>query len=170
MSDENTNEIQRLKQALRLPESDILLFGDGAGTCIGSSCGWFATAFLKKTSSVIEFWGGLSSGTNNVAELLPYVFAMWHLDAMVSAADKDWESRRKISVVIVSDSEVTVKCGNGEYTRRANAPLWASIRWFEEKGYQFQWVHVPRNSNVFNLKADVVAKRVRSVLNSLPQS
>jgi hypothetical protein len=75
-----------------------------------------------------------------------------------------------VRVQVVSDSELTVRCGNGRYARRANGCLWASIRWFEQNGYEIAWRHVPRNSNAWSALMDGLASRARLLMaDALPE-
>lgn len=157
-------EFEEVARHLCLPEFDVAIIGDGSGTTPGNSCGWYATAYLKKSRQLLRFWGGVSSGTNNTAELSPYVFALWHLDALARKADPGWPAGRSVRVAVVSDSELTVRCGNREYARKANLALWAAIECYERNGFELHWVHIPRNSNPFSVRADDVAGRVRLAL------
>lgn len=145
---------------LGLPKFDLLLIGDGAGTLYYKPCGWCCHAFFPQTDEVLEHRGGTSGGTNNFAELMPYVHALWHYEAAHA-------SGLITDVEIVSDSEVTVKCGNKEYTRRANASLWSAIEWFEKNGYRLHWNWVRRNSNPANHRADAVAVETRKAMEKL---
>lgn len=65
-------------------------------------------------------------------------------------------------VTLVSDSEVTVRCGNRVYARRANGCLWAAVEWFERSGYDLRWHHLPRNSDPWNGWLGEVAGMARS--------
>ena len=67
-------------------------------------------------------------------------------------------------VQIVSDSELTVRCGNGVYQRKANACLWAAVQWFELNGYLLAWRHVRRNSNAWSALMDSVAGQARRLM------
>lgn len=103
----------------------------------------------------------MTCGTNNFAELIPYVQALWfHDQRRVGAARAD----HAVRVCIVSDSEVTVCCGNGQYARRANGCLWSAVGWFEQCGYRISWHHVRRNTNLFNAFADDVAGILRQFI------
>lgn len=133
---------------------DLVLFGDGSGTVLGQPYGWFVTGFLPEKHEVFTLTGGASSGTSNFAELAPYVHALWHVDY---AGRKDVKK-----VLIVSDSELTIRCGAGEYARKKNLALWASIDWFCATGrFTLSWRHVSRNSNPLHVRADKQAGDVR---------
>lgn len=138
---------------------DYVLLGDGSGTVVGAPCAWHVFVIELKDGVEREtkvYGGGLTSGTNNVAELMPYIMALWQINPA--------GLQRQVRVLIVSDSEVTVRCGGGQYERRANAGLWASISWFESNGCHLTWKHVPRNSNPYNKSCDKRAGVVRSAM------
>ncbi len=156
--------MEQLAELLGLPPFDILLVGDGSGSTIKDPCGWYAALYAKKIGCV-EFFGGSSSGTTNQAELAPYVHAMWSVHTRV--VGQDGRLSRKVRVVIVSDSELTCRCGNRQYERRANGAFWAALDWFEGVGYCFHWHHVPRNSNPVSDKADAVAGSARKAIVSI---
>jgi ribonuclease HI len=139
---------------LSLPASDLYLLGDGSGTTADKPCGWSVFMFIELTQVVINLGGSTTHGTNNFAELMPYVHALW-------LYENSRPPGRETRVCIVSDSEVTVRCGNRVYGRKANAALWAAIDWFEASGYRLTWRHVPRNSNSLNAAADGAAGRFR---------
>jgi ribonuclease HI len=144
---------------------DLFLVGDGSGTTIDKPCGWFVWAHDRISNTVKKYFGGTNSGTNNYAELANFVHAMWAYHARLFKTPP--QDKVDIWVVIVSDSELTVRCGNRVYERKANTPLWAVFDHLESLGYKFTWHHVLRNSNPFNTEADRVAGMVRLKLTEL---
>lgn len=155
------DDIKDIAKNLGISDYDLLLIGDGSGTIHSNPCGYACVAHEKNKSSLVTHNGGNSSGTNNYAELMPYVHALWHYHY-------DRNNRKPITKVeIVSDSEVTVKCGNLEYNRTANGALWASIVWFEQNGYKIHWTHIHRNTNKFSKKCDWLAGRTRQAIDEL---
>jgi hypothetical protein len=156
---------EELAKGLGLSEYDILIVGDGSGTVADKSCGWYCLSYNKSARQVIPYFGGVSGGTNNLAELEPGIFGLWSyrqvLWSLYVRSGGNKGDFKPLRMVIVSDSEVTVRCGNKQYSRNANAPLWASIDWFERKGYTLTWFHVPRNSNPLNELCDARAGKVR---------
>lgn len=134
---------------------------DGSGMTSDKPCGW---ACLHHERGRRPFWlyGGTSHGTNNYAELEPFVHALWLFSSQHPGP-------RKVQVVCVSDSELTVRCGNRQYARNANLALWASIDHYERLGYSMRFVHVPRNSNPVNKRADALGRSVRLELEKLAQ-
>jgi ribonuclease HI len=140
-------------------EFDYIIQADGAGGTATTSCGFYALLTSTRTGRSIECYGGFSHGTNNFAELVPFVHALWKLESLNPIGAT---SPRR--VLCVSDSEVTVRCGNGQYTRKANLSLWAAIDWFVAQGYELSWKHVPRNSDKVGRQADATAKDIRAMM------
>jgi ribonuclease HI len=160
-------EFQALATALSLPPHDVMLVGDGSGTLHGKPCGWGLAGCLwdrsgpRATGEAFRLGGSLSSGTNNLAELFPFVHGLWHIDYLLGKSNMS--NRGRVSVHMVSDSEVTVRAGRGEYARNANAALWAAIDWFAAH-YDLAWHWVPRNSNALNAWCDGESRRCRVLL------
>jgi ribonuclease HI len=158
------HQLEALSCDLGLPDFDLLLVGDGSGTVYHQPAGWACVAHDRRQQQVTLHRGAATCGTNNFAELFPYVQALWH----------HHQEHRQVPAVpvcvqVVSDSELTVRCGNGLYVRRANGCLWSSVGWFEQNGYQIAWRHVPRNSNAWSALMDSLAGKARRlVLESLP--
>jgi ribonuclease HI len=152
-------ELDDLARRLVLPAFDLLLVGDGSGTVHHRPAGWACVAYDRLKQQAVLHTGAVSCGTNNLAELFPYVQALWH-----HHQNHDQVVPAPVRVQIVSDSELTVCCGNGRYARRANGALWAAVAWFEQNGYRLGWRHVPRNSNVWHALMDRLAGRSRRLL------
>ncbi len=139
---------------INIGNTDILLIGDGSGTINDKPCGWFCYAYNNIEEKINIFYGGTSGGTNNFAELFPYIQALWHFE----------QKKVFYRVEIISDSELTVKCGNGDYARNANLALWASIDCFANNGFTIHWNHIPRNSNALHKACDSGSRTLRNVL------
>lgn len=159
--------LESLARELCLADFDLLLVGDGSGTVYHQPAGWACTAYDRRKGKAVLHAGAASCGTNNFAELVPYIQALWH-----HHQDHGQEPATPVRVVIVSDSELTVRCGGGQYSRNANGCLWAAVDWFAANGYRLSWRHVRRNTNPWNAWADQLAGRARvlmqGVVNDLP--
>lgn len=130
---------------------------DGSGTVASKPFGWAAAVYEPPTGELVTLTGGGSNGTNSVAELTPFVMALWY-------CRRELELSAPARVLCVSDSEYVVRAGRGEYSRDALAELWASVEWFERNGVNFHWAWVPRNSNPVNAWADATAGDTRLVM------
>jgi ribonuclease HI len=148
-----------LNEAPPEPDWDYLVSSDGAGSTLGTSGGWYSVIADKQGNVVKELYGGLSNASNNVAELAPIVFALYYLQALHSPANGT-----RPRVLIRSDSQITVYCGEGRYERKANLFLWASIDYFQQNVFHLEWQWSRRNSNEALEKADKVAKHIRALL------
>jgi ribonuclease HI len=151
-------QAEELIKELGLHAVEYLIVADGAGGLWADSCGYQATIYGRQSRRFIDVQGSGSHGTNNYAELAPFIHAFWTLDQARGQASQ------KVAVGCVTDSEVTAYCGSGRYGRKANLSMWASIEWFEKFRFELYWRHVPRNSNPFSEYADGVAKRRRKSL------
>lgn len=164
MSNITSDKILGLSKSLQLPEFDLLLMGDGSGTQSHLPCGWAVYSYEKSTHSTLRHFGGVNHGTNNLAELAPYVHALWHHHSL-RAKTVDFAAKKSaVRVAIVSDSEVIVRCGNGSYAKNSNQAFWAALEWFTTNGYVLQFFHTRRNTNAVGTAADDLAGRVRKTL------
>jgi ribonuclease HI len=154
---EARRSLRALVRELNIGGHDLLLVGDGSGEDYLKPAGWCCIAYDRLLKRAIVHAGMVTTGTNNFAELIPYWHALWFF----SQEHKD-ERPRGYKVAIVSDSEITVRCGNKQYQRKANLSLWTAIEWFERQAYVFHWHHVRRLTNVWNKLADAVAGQIRS--------
>src|SRR4051794_13151372 len=71
-------DLESLVKHLSLPASDLLLIGDGSGTTYDQAAAWSCVAYDRRQQQVTLHTGGLSTGTNNLVELLPFIQALWH--------------------------------------------------------------------------------------------
>lgn len=165
----NKDVVESVLSTLGVADFDVAMFGDGSGNFVNTPCGWCCTLYDRASGRVWEHFGGANGGTNNYAELIPYAHALWAYHTEMYG-NQGAVPVRPVRVLVVSDSEVTVRCGSGQYARRANGSLWAFMEWFERNGYVFRWHHVSRNTNLLNARADKVAGLVRKSLEGFPAS
>lgn len=153
---EHIDSLENLVNDLGLPEFDLLLVGRGCGTVHTNSAGWSCVSYDARLQTVTLHAGATTGATCNFVELYPYVHALWSYQN-----DHPKEIGRVHRVSIISDSEVTVRCGNGQYRRRANGCLWAAIEYFERSGYVIDWRHVRHGSNDWNAFVHATAGAAR---------
>lgn len=148
--------VKKLVNELSLASYDILLIGDGSGTVFDDASGWSCFIYDFVKDSLTNIAGGATIGTNNHAELVPYINALWY----------DFYQGPKTFpryVEIISDSELTVRAGKREYSRSYAEILWASIDKAEALGYKINWNHIRRNTNDISTKCDEIAKQLRKI-------
>lgn len=145
-----------LVRTLNLRGYDVLVVADGSGTR-GRPYGWAYLIHSPGAAPALVLGGG-TYGSNNVAELEPFVHALDFLgDGRVAG----------VRVACVTDSEVTARGGRGEYARTANRHLWASVGRYESLGVEFDWRHLPRNSHALHKLLDDQSRRVRKTFEQL---
>jgi ribonuclease HI len=164
LTGEAVDSLEALAEQLNLSDFDLLLVGDGSGTVYHQPAGWACVSYDRTLREAYVHTGAVSCGTNNFAELAPFVQALWYHHQAIHPLTSD-----PLRVTIISDSEVTVRCGNRQYARNANGSLWAAIAWFEEHGFDLNWRHIPRNSNAWAAWVDFVAKTGRCTMEELLQ-
>lgn len=162
-------ELSRLLAEHRVKEWDYVVVGDGSGSVRGRSCGWGVMIFrhdLVRHAIDLDkptiLSGGLSDGTNNVAELMAYVTAMTLLaDDERHRFDK-YRQHRIAQVHIFTDSDYCVKCGPSTRTAGLNhAAMWAGLDAVARCGLILHWHHVPRDTDRFNRNCDALSKNAR---------
>jgi ribonuclease HI len=150
-------ELESFAVKLNLPECNLLLIGDGSGSTGDKPCGFACIAYDFTTKQYVVHEGGFNHGTNNFAELMPYIHALWW-DHQYYLRGELYEERK---VEIISDSELIVKQGNKEYLRTGNGALWGAIDELVWLDYRIHWNHVLRNTNEFSTLCDKLSKENR---------
>jgi ribonuclease HI len=157
-------KLEELAQQLSLPHFDLLLTGDASGTILDKSCGFACIAYSRGLNNnkeyVVLHKGAINHGTNNFAELIPYVHALYY-DMYVNKMLDIRKGMRNRIAHVVSDSELIVRQGNKQYQREANLPFWAAIDSFTQLKYVIHWTHIRRLSNQFNKLCDRIAGEER---------
>jgi ribonuclease HI len=159
-------DLEDLAAALNLPVYDLLLVGDGSGTVAHRPCGSACVAYYKDLDTAKYFSSAFSHGSNNFAELVPYVHALQYdyNQRQFNATMRFKSVKSYPRVEIVTDSELTCKQGNKEYARNANTALWAAVDYFALIGYKIHWNWVARNSNPVNTICDEQSGKMRKLM------
>ena len=158
-----SSRLDTFLQAQRIVPSewDLLLFGDGSGGgwAIGGAFVVFMVDKRLPTREVLV--GGWSKTTVNRMELGAYTEALsFHYHNLLKGVITD----PPYNVWAFTDSELTAKCGSGQYVRKANADLWNTVDWYETRGYRIHWRHLKRNTTDFHASADAAAGKIRRAL------
>jgi ribonuclease HI len=148
-------------RGIKYDEYDLFLFGDGSGLTweIG---GGFATFIVDRNKQLRKHMiGARTLSTVNRMELSAYTEALsYHYECVMDRKIQ----KPPYKVVVLTDSELTERVGNGVYSRKANGDLWQVIDWFTTRGYRIRWVWVPRNSTPYHELADYLAGAARRAL------
>lgn len=117
------------------------------GSCLGNPGpgGWAFIGLDDK--KVIKISGGEKHTTNNRMELLAVIKAIDHF------------RQRYSSLVVYSDSNLTIKCAEGTWKRRKNLDLWNEYdRVSKFNNIRFVWVKA-HNGDKYNEMVDILARR-----------
>lgn len=147
-------------QGLGAGEWDVALLGDGSGSCWSRPCGWCCFLADRHQDRVTTFWGGLSSGTVTLSELMPFVQALvWWADQRAP-----WLRRqlgRPLAGHVITDSQLVAGQGNGALRRKAFRELWCAVDAVEAAGCKLVWHWLPRASTEWSVAADAMARAAR---------
>ena len=134
---------------------DFLLIGDGSGTTWDKSIGFASTLVEMSSFDRTVFHGGLSHGTNNIAEIMAYFLPLQYLAK--TAGD-----RRRTVIHIFSDSQYIVEGFNGESRQeQGNRELWQAMLAVKRRGLVIRAHWVPRDSVALQQLADTLAGQMR---------
>lgn len=134
---------------------DLLIVGDGSGTRASTPCGWSCLMYDRVAGELSHHYGATSHGTNNFAELMPCLNALWAHQARSDGTPR--------TVGVVTDSEWFALCWDGTYERRQNLSLWAMLECFAAHGYTITVRHRRRNSNDLLVHADQFSRKMRKL-------
>lgn len=90
----------------------VTIYTDGGCEPNPGAGAW--AAVLLYGDVVKELSGTLPNATSNIAEMTAVLMALRAL-------------KRPCAVTVISDSQLVVNCGSGEWGRKANASLWEQI-------------------------------------------
>lgn len=114
----------------------------------------------------MPFWGGWSTGTSQIAELLPYIQALtWYAAGPGKINHK--ESARSgnpnpsCHVHIITDNANMANAGNRVNQRSTYSWLWESITALERMGYVLKWHWVARDRIALNKFVDHLSREAR---------
>lgn len=150
---------------------DVMIVGDGAGCWWDKPCGWGCTLIDRHLNRRRAFYGGLSSGSIVIAELMPTVHAMLWYAEFQGKARRVQLRRSTINVHVITDNETTSKHwailttgGQQAQKIRKKRPLWNVLLQLERSGYIFHFHWAPRATVGLNKLADELAGITRDAV------
>jgi hypothetical protein len=150
-------------QSLGIDRWDVVIIGDGSGSTWDKACGWSAVAIERESSLRTTFYGGLSGGNVNLAELLPYLQALlWYTS--VNGPKLQAKLKRRPRLHIVTDSRLAADQGNGRARRNVNGEIWAAIDAVALRGYDLRWHWMGRERTGLNVLTDHLSKAARRAI------
>jgi len=152
-------------QKIGNPPWDLLLVGDGSGTGWNQACGWACTLIEKQSNLRRFFYGGMDSGSINLAEVMPYLQGLTWYDANVGK--ERLQKLDYLRVVVLTDSQVTAHWGNQAMgsvdasVPRKQLGFYAAMRELRRVGYHCTFHWAPRMTTDLNWVADLMAGLTR---------
>ena len=162
-------KLQELLDRWHITNADCVLVGDGSGTRWEFPVGWAVGLVDMITGHRRILTGAMNAGTINAVELFCYLWALrYHYDYLYKK-----ELPRIMEVHIISDSELTVSCGQGSYVRKSNKDLWALVDFWKVQGYNLHWHHVEAHVKTdppIHVLMDEIAGQSRKMMELAPSS
>jgi hypothetical protein len=150
---------------------DILIIGDGAGCWWDKPCGWGCTLIDRHLARRRAFYGGMSTGSITIAELMPAVHAILWYDEFHRHTATIRTGRPILNVHVLTDNDTTVKHwnllaqgGQPAIKLRKKRPLWNVLLQLERAGYIFHFHWIARCTVGLNKLADEVAGVARDAI------
>jgi len=165
LSAKENETLEALLERLNIPpgEWDLLLIGDGSGSNWNFECGWGCVSIQSDTMARKTWYGAMSSGTVNFAEIMAYIQPLtWYVQREQDLRKKGFGSTYR-NVHILTDSRYVQKQGergnaNGKVKNKA---LWQLFKSFSSQGIIVHWHWIPRESVELNQFADRLSKSAR---------
>lgn len=166
----DTRPIEEVLADLGVSDWDIALIGDGSGRhWKEKGAGWCCVLIEKHFNARSIFFGGANSLTTHLSELLPYIHALtWHSQ---TRSNKTIEViKRNIRAIIVTDSQnlsvVGTNACKGRIPNKVPA-LYQTLLAFTYRGYNIDFVKIPRDSIAINVLCDGIAYKANRAMREI---
>jgi ribonuclease HI len=142
---------------------DLLIFGDGSGSNFDHACGWSAVTIQQDTLERRCWWGSMSQGTVNLAEMMAYIQPLSYFAAQEAKRRKgSGAAPRFMQVHIVTDSSYVKEVGqSGDTLPKKNGALWRAFSDFARHGFLLHWHWVQRDTVALNRFVDLLSREAR---------
>lgn len=168
------DSLSDLTDYLGIKTWDAIIVADGSGSRWNYPMGWACVLIDRMLQRRKLVFGANNVGTNQLAELTPFMFAMdWYAHDSGPGAFhlqklREENNPRDLIVHCVSDSEVVVKQGNGEYASGGyRGWRWLALEQLSMLGYRYQWHWIPRELCGLNRLTDDTSRRTRVALQDI---
>ena len=165
-TDNETLEALLERLCIRPQAWDLLLIGDGSGSNWNFECGWGCVSIQSDTMARKAWYGAMSSGTVNFAEIMAYIQPLtWYVHREQRLRKEGFGSTYR-NVHILTDSRYVQKQGERGDARGKlkNKALWHLFNSFSSQGIIVHWHWIPRESVELNQFADRLSKGARLLL------
>ena len=156
--------LERVLERLQIDKdkTDYLLVGDGSGSNWNTSAGWGCVSIAIKTGQRQAWYGGMSKGTVNLAEMMAYIQPLSWISAQRDKERKEEGTSSFCRVHIITDSQYCQGQGDKKVLRpKKNGTLWRIFSDFERNGILLNWHWLGRDDVELNRLADAMSKAAR---------
>lgn len=160
--------ISELLERFNIDQWDVLMIGDGSGSRWGKPCGWGCAVIDRLTGESGIVSGAVSTGTNNVAELMAYVFPLMELAEIERKRHAAGEEFRTRNIHIISDSDYVVGVARKVKKTGTHAMLWSAIEAVKRFGFILTWHHTKRSCVDLNVYTDHIARQSMHLIKDNP--
>lgn len=162
--DEDLKEtLDQLLERLNIEKWDLLLIGDGSGSNWNFECGWGCVSIEHDTLARRAWYGAMSAGTVNFAEVMAYLQPLgWYVNREMLRRKKVTYKVQTRHIHIITDSQyVRNKGSSKDLLAGKNGALWQVFRQFGAQGMMLHWHWIPRETVELNRFADQLSKAAR---------
>lgn len=155
---------EQMLERLKITKWDLILIGDGSGNKWGYPCGWAVTAIERNSRDRKVFYGAMSSGTVNFAEMMAYLQPLtWYMNETKSQRAGDGRVKRSTRRIhIITDSAYCRNRGDSrDLAKYTNKVLWGVFELIQRQGFQLEWHWEKRDTVALNTYADRLSKAAR---------
>lgn len=157
--------IEALLAHLNVPDWDVLITADGSGQTWETACGWAGVVVDRQTRGRKLLYGGVSAGSNYLAEALPFLHAMsWYDQSCGSGRLAKYGVQR---VVMLTDSEALFRGMSSEHPSALKI-IWGAWTEMRRLGYVIEPRWLRRSTIRLNVLVDAIAGRSRVLLRDMP--
>lgn len=157
----NSASLEAALRELKVTDWNYLLIGDGSGTTWNKTCGWGCWLVENSDTEPERFWGGFSSGTNIIAEVMAYVQPLITLSARKNLQRNEDHSCR---VVIITDCDHLVQAHKNRLQRKSHKAIWSMFDTWAREGIFCTFRHWKRNDLACNRFAHEMANDARRLM------
>lgn len=158
-----TETLDELLDRLGISTWDLLLVGDGSGCNWKHEIGWGCTSIENATFARRTWYGAMSAGTVNMAEIMAYLQPLcWYVDREIKRRKQPKYKTEIRRIHILTDSQyVKTKGSSSTMLSSKSGPLWQIFRQFEAQGMVLHWHWIRRETVELNKFVDQLSKAAR---------
>lgn len=148
-------DLNTILSSLGAPDWDIVLFGDGSGSTWERGGGWASVVCFREGGRKL-LYAAANCCSVTVAELMAVAYGM-----LWCSLNTPKTFGRRLNVHVISDSEITVRTGRGDYKPGdSTKALWAMVKTASLSfNVRYHWMR--RETTMLNQVCDIMSRESR---------